>query len=253
MSMMVALSDSATTLAADLHDGMRPARNRIRPLRALRALRKLAKSHGTDLPQGVAFLRATEGNAAQRAFDRFRASPVGREVLQRRQPLRDHLLDRDGLAAMPSGSLGRVYLDFMERENISVPSLLDLATTDQYPPMSAEQWRFIERSHVMHDLWHVVTGYGREEAGEVCILAIRSAQMRHVGVWLLCLGGTLKVGRDLGSRQVRAAAREAYASGRRAAWLYGVDWEALLAEPLDVVRARLNLAPAVHYPIAGTT
>jgi ubiquinone biosynthesis protein COQ4 len=251
--MMVALSDNATTLAADLDDGVRPARNRIRPLRALRALRNLATSHGTDLPQGVAFLRATEGNASRRAFDRFRASPVGREVLRRRQPLRDHLLDRDGLAAMPDGSLGRVYLDFMERENISVPSLLDLATTDPYPPMSAKEWRFVERSHVMHDLWHVVTGYGREAAGEVCILAVRSAQMRHLGVWLLCLGGMLKVGRDLGSHRVCAAAREAYTRGRRAAWLDGVDWEALLAEPLDVVRARLNLPPAVHYPIAGTT
>jgi ubiquinone biosynthesis protein COQ4 len=77
--------------------------------------------------------------------------------------------------------------------------------------------------------------------------------MRHIGVWALCLGGVVKVGRDLGSRQVRAAAREAYTRGRRAAWLYGVDWEALLAEPLDVVRARLDLAPAMHYPIAGAT
>src|SRR5580700_4209158 len=128
MSMMTGFSDSATALATDLDDGMRPARNRIRPLRALRALRNLAKSHGTDLPQGVAFLRATEGNAARRAFDRFRASPVGRDVLQRRQGLRDHLLDRDGLAAMPAGSLGRTFLAFIERENISVPSLLDLAT-----------------------------------------------------------------------------------------------------------------------------
>jgi ubiquinone biosynthesis protein COQ4 len=153
---------------------------------------------------------------------------------------------------MPAGSLGRVYLDFMARENISVPSLLDLATTDPYPPMSAEEWRFVERSHVMHDLWHVVTGYGREEAGELCILALRSAQMRHIGVWALCLGGVLKVGRELGSRQVRAAAREAYARGRRAAWLYGVEWEAMLAEPLDTVRARLNLTPAVEYPIVGT-
>ena len=152
---------------------------------------------------------------------------------------------------MPAGSLGRVYLDFMRGENISLPSLLDLATSDPYPPMSAAEWRFVERSHVMHDLWHVLTGYGRDEAGETCILALRSAQMRHIGVWLLCLFSMLKIGRDVGFRKVSAAVREAYARGGRAAWLYGVDWEAMLAEPLDVVRARLSLAPAVHYPIAG--
>ena len=231
---------------------MRSPRHRIRPLVAVRALRNLARSQGKDLTQGVAFLRATEGRSARRAFDRFRTTPLGRDVLVRQVSLRDHLVNRDSLAAAPTGSLARAYLEFMERENISVPSLIDLATSDPAPPMTAEEWLFAERSHVMHDLWHVVTDYGPDSLGEVCILAVRSAQMRHVGVWLLCLFGMLKVARELGGRAVRAAVREAYARGRRAAWLYSVDWEAMLTEPLDVVRARLHLTSARHYPIATT-
>jgi hypothetical protein len=31
-----------------------------------------------------------------------------------------------------------------------------------------------------------------------------------------------------------------------------VDWESMLTEPLDVVRSRLHLMPAVLYPIAAT-
>jgi hypothetical protein len=31
-----------------------------------------------------------------------------------------------------------------------------------------------------------------------------------------------------------------------------VDWEAMLTEPLDVVRTRLRLTPAKHYPIPIT-
>jgi ubiquinone biosynthesis protein COQ4 len=234
------------------HPG-RVARSRIRPLRAVRALRNLAKSGGKDLPQGVAFLRATEGNAARRAFHRFQNSTPGREVLDRRVALCDHLLDREALYALPADSLGRNYLDFMDRENISVPNLLDLATSDPYQQLSAEEWWFAERSHVMHDLWHVVTGYGPDEIGEVCILAVRAAQMRHLGVWMLCLFGMFKVGREHGGRKVRAAVREAFQRGRRAAWLYGVDWEAMLAQPIDEVRQRLELAPPVHYPIVSTT
>jgi ubiquinone biosynthesis protein COQ4 len=217
----------------------------------VRALRNLAKSGGKDLPQGVAFLRATEGDAARRALHRFRNSAPGREVLDRRIALSDHLLDRDALYALPAGSLGRTYLDFMERENISVPNLLDLATSDPYPQMSAEEWWFAERSHVMHDLWHVVTGYGPDDIGEICVLAVRAAQMRHLGVWMLCLFGMLKLGREHGGRKVRAALREAFQRGRRAAWLYGVDWEAMLAQPLDVVRIRLKLTPPKHYPVVG--
>ncbi len=236
--------------AAHTNRLMRSPRYRIRPLVAVRALRNLARSQGKELTQGVAFLRATEGQSARRAFDRFRATPLGRDVLVRRISLRDHLVNRDSLVTAATGSLGRAYVDFMERENISVPSLLDLATSDPAPPMTAEEWLFAERSHVMHDLWHVVTGYGPDSLGEVCILAVRSAQMRHVGVWLLCLFGMLKVGRELGGREVGAAVREAYARGRRAAWLYGVDWESMLTEPLDVVRTRLHLTPAKHYPVA---
>lgn len=221
----------------------------IRPLVAVRALRKLAKSQGTDLTQGVVFLRATEGQSARRALQRFRTMPVGRRVLSQRTSLRDCLMKRDSLVVLPEGSLGRCYLEFMERESISVPNLLDLATSDPSPPMTAEEWRFAERSHVMHDLWHVVTGYGPDDLGEVCILAVRSAQMRHIGVWLLCLFGMLKVGREYGAARVRAAVREAYGRGRGAAWLYGVDWESLLAEPLDAVRAQMCLSAAVCYPI----
>jgi ubiquinone biosynthesis protein COQ4 len=230
----------------------RAAGNRIRPLVAARALRALARSGGKDLAQGVAFLRATEGQSAQRAFERFRASPLGRDVLNRRLALRDRLLDRAALAALPAGSLGREYLAFMARENISVPSLLDLATSARQAAVSPDEVLFTERTHVMHDLWHVVTGYGTDPAGEVCILALRGAQMRHVGVWLLCLFGTLKLGRELGGRRVRAAVREARAAGRRAAWLYGVDWESMLPQALDAVRAHLRLARPWHYPVVGT-
>jgi ubiquinone biosynthesis protein Coq4 len=63
----------------------------------------------------------------------------------------------------------------------------------------------------------------------------------------------LKVGREHGGRQVRDAVREAYSRGRRAAWLYGVDWESMLAEPLDAVRVRLRLSAAAYYPITTTT
>ncbi len=255
---MTALSSSATATSA----GGEPARgsgnrlppNRIRPIRAARALRALAKSHGKDLPQGVAFLRATEGHAARRAFERFRDTPFGRDVLDRRLALCDQLTARDALAAMQAGSLGRAYLDFMERENISLPGLLDLATSDPYaamspPRMSADELLFAERCHVMHDLWHVVTGYGQDDAGEVCILAIRAAQMRHPGVWLLCLAGMFKIGRQLGHRASRAAVREAFARGRRAVWLYGVNWEAMLPRPLEAVRQQLRLTRTVHYPV----
>ena len=223
--------------------------NPLRPVVAVRALRALARSGGTDLQQGVIFLRATEGNAAARAFDRFRNSPNGQCVLEQRRVLRERLQDVAALSRLPARSLGQAYAAFMLREQLSMPGLLDLAMGSRQAAVSDDELVFAERSHVMHDLWHVVTGYGSEELGEVCILAVRSAQLRHLGVWFLCLAGMLAVGRRLGLRQVCAAVCEAYRRGRVAAWLYAVDWEGLLPEPLDVVRQKLNLADAVNYPL----
>ena len=225
------------------------AANWIRPLQAIRALRALARSGGQDRPQGVAFLRATAGNSARIAFERFCSAPGGPTILRRQKSLRDHLLDRDGLAGMPAGSLGRAYLAFMRSENISMEHLLELAASHPEAAVSSEECRFAERTHAMHDLWHVVTGYGTDGAGEVCLLAMRGAQMRHIGVWMLVLFGMMKIGRELGRQRVYLAVREAYARGRRAEWLYGVDWEAMLPRPLEQVKETLRLAPPQHYPI----
>ena len=40
---------------------------------------------------------------------------------------------------------------------------------------------------------------------------------------------------------------EGYRNGRRAAWLMGEDYEALLHEPLDAARARLGIREPVAY------
>lgn len=226
-----------------------PARKRIRPIVAFRALRALAESGGRDLRQGVAFLRATEGRSLDRAFRRFQRSNDGTEILERDVSLIDQLRDCSALSALPEESLGRAYLELTKRHGLSLPDLMDLAGSIEASPAARRERIFLQRTHAMHDLWHVVTGYGPEELGEVCILAFRSAQMRHVGVWIMCLGGMVKVGRDLGSARVRAAVLEAYRRGRTSVWLYGVDWEAMLPRPLILVRRRLNLSPPAHYPL----
>ena len=41
--------------------------------------------------------------------------------------------------------------------------------------------------------------------------------------------------------------REGFARGRTAAWLPGVDWIAMLPQPIEAVRAQLGLAPPPVY------
>lgn len=222
-----------------------PARRfpKRRPLVALAALRRLIKDpERTD--EVFVVVRNLSGDSLLRAYDRFRTLPGHERLLQR--SLLDVLNDRDHLRSLPAGSLGREYLAFVERESLTADGLV--AASENSVVIEDEGLRrFAERNRDMHDLWHVLTGYGRDTFGEVCLLAFTYAQMRNTGIGVIAFVGTLKHMRAYGAWRTIRAARQGYRMGRKAAWLPGEDWEALLQEPLDALRERLNLQPPDRY------
>src|SRR3546814_16442452 len=53
-----------------------------------------------------------------RSVERFFTTPEGRRILAERPYLPALLDDHDALRRLPEGSVGRVYVDFMEREGL---------------------------------------------------------------------------------------------------------------------------------------
>ena len=158
------------------------------------------------------------------------------------------LCNREALAALPAGSFGRAYYDFVEREGISADGLVEASRVQQkFPAPGIDEQTFRERIRDMHDLWHVLTGYGRDPLGETCVVAFSYAQTRSLGFALIAVLGALKIGQLLRGAPVRPAVLEAYRNGRAASWLVGEDMEALLAEPLDALRVRLGIARPQRY------
>jgi ubiquinone biosynthesis protein COQ4 len=99
----------------------------------------------------------------------------------------------------------------------------------------------------MHDLWHILTGYGRDPVGETCLVAFSFAQTRSPGLAVISLLGLFKISRALRGAPIRAALFEAFRHGAAAAWLAGEDFEAALREPLEGVRTKLGIAPPARY------
>jgi ubiquinone biosynthesis protein COQ4 len=97
-----------------------------------------------------------------------------------------------------------------------------------------------------HDLWHVVTGYGRDLLGEAAVLAFTYAQTRNRGIGAIVAMAWWKAG--AAGPWVRPFLRDAYRRGKQAAWLPAQDWEALLARPLQEVRGELRLGEPPSYP-----
>jgi ubiquinone biosynthesis protein COQ4 len=220
------------------------APHRLQPLVAIKALSRLLQDP-EQTEEVFVIIRALTGRSVLNAFNRFKQAEIGQAILTEQRNLVSVLEDRDALGGMPQGSLGRAYLNFVEKEAITAAGLIE-ASNREMDFVDPDFERFANRMRDQHDLWHVLTGYGRDTFGEACLLAFTYAQTQNRGVGFIALAGMFKLTKALGPG-VRSAMWQAYRAGKRAAWLPAEDWEARLREPLDTVRSRLNIPAPEQY------
>jgi ubiquinone biosynthesis protein COQ4 len=199
------------------------------------------------LYHGVQFLSVTEGRSFERSFAAFHATARGRHLLETRPVASSILEDRLKLQAAAPRSLGRCYFEFMTSNGLDEGLYLGAraASTPQVEGDIERDW-YRARIEGSHDVRHVLTGYGPEPLGEVCLLSFRFGQHRHPGLFMLTVLGCLHPkpkGRDSAFRAIV----EAFRRGRNAALVDLLPWEEGLDAPLCVHRATLRLAPPKHY------
>ncbi len=226
---------------------------RIKPIMALRALKKLLKDP-QDTRQVALLTTAVRGKSGIIQYNRFKNSPVGAQILAERRQLADTLDNHAYLATLPENSFGRRYLAFMAEENLSAKGLKEVTSdaTDVLKNASEEVMIFADRTRDLHDLYHVLAGYGRDEFGEICVLAFSYPQQRLRSFAVIAFFGALNFANllakhKIGARGVFAAVIQAYQHGKRAAWLPGQDIETLLQQDIDTIRQRLNIATPSKY------
>ncbi len=220
--------------------------NRLQPLTAWRALRRLI-ADPQQTQEVFTVIRALSGRSLEHGLKRFRATEIGQQILAEQRSLVATLADRDVLAKLPNGSLGRHYLSFVTRENITAEGLVEASEEDgEFKYLEGDLAIFGARQRDMHDLWHTLTDYGTDTVGEACLLAFTYAQTKNRGIGVICLAGVQKLASE-GVAGIRGAAWQAYRDGKRAAWLPGQDWETLLALPIEEVRSQLNIVPPCRY------
>ncbi len=221
----------------------------FRPLEALRGVHGIL-ADPTRTEEAFRIIRAVDAGGVERLHARFARSPQGRALLKDRPALLPLLEDREALAALPEGSLGRAYLAFCEREGIDAAGLVDASHVGELEEDVEEELRYVaDRMRDSHDLWHVVVGCRTDLAGELAILAFTTAQTESIGVGVLTLAGyarSFTLPKDLGL-EGRRLVKAAWSRARNASFLPVVHWESLLHRPLDEVRAELNLDPVPAY------
>ena len=218
----------------------------MKPLAAFKSMIRLVRNP-THTHEVFTIIRALSGSDLQAGLDRFKGTEFGEKVLRHRLQLRDSLKKPHLMATLPAGSLGREYQKFVQEENLSADGL-EKANDQSLRPeiMDPDLKLFAARQRDMHDLWHVVTGYGQDELGEACLLAFTYAQNKNRGVGFIAFVGCFKLFAKYRFNASRAII-QGYRIGRDAAWLPGQDWERLLANDLNNVRDQLNIPMASSY------
>jgi ubiquinone biosynthesis protein COQ4 len=213
----------------------------LHPFEAVRAVRRLL-ADPDDTAQVFTIFRALRGKSVVKNFRRFAASPTGARVIRERRRLLDTLSDRAQLVALPDGSVGRSYFNFMEEEQLTADGLVQASQSWENDPVPADVELFRARMRDAHDLTHVLTGYGRDGLGELCLLAFMFAHTRNRGAVLIVLMSLKRL-----PRPARRAVFEAWRNGRKARWLQDQDFEALLPRPLAEVRREINIGTPSLY------
>lgn len=230
-----------------------PPAPRIEPVHALLSVLRLVRNK-EDTRQVFETVRALSGGSGKRMFKRFVSTPYGRRVVSEPVKLEEILSDRARLRALPEDSLGRTYLAFMEGENLTADGLIDAAEEAGVDFRGETQFEEFQRLFlhldVSHDLWHVLSGYGRDALGEVCNLIFTYQQTRNRGFLLIVFIGLIAQKFEQPFAPILKAALEARRNARRTEWVLGFDVEELLALPLSQARRRLNIAePAIYNAI----
>ncbi len=215
--------------------------------RAWHALRELLRD-ADDTAKAIEVDFAIGARDFERSFQRFAASPSGAGLLAERPSLAAALCDRAALESMRPDSLGRAYLEYLDRTGFRPTGLVELQDDVRrvwegrgwLPPLAPERRWFLHRLTLIHDLTHVVTGHATDPAGEATLLAFTQGQQGGRANGLLTAGASFEMVRRTGLSWLPWVV-SAWRRGRRAVSLLELPWEELIALRLSTVRRLARL------------
>lgn len=223
-------------------------RSRIRPLKAAGHMKRLLADK-EDTEQVFHIMEALNGNNMYRKVREYSKTEAGRAMMSRRRFLPEILDDHDTLKSLPENTVGQAYVAFMEREGLSAAGLVEESEKwwDHHEKYDDDIDYLGCRFRDTHDLYHVLTGYGRDQLGEISVLGFSHAHNGGLGNLFISYVGAWDMSKLAPKPSlVRDSLREARRNGRAANALVTEDIVALLA----AARKRMNIPEPIAYKTA---
>lgn len=225
---------------------------RFRPFKALSHFRRLLKDK-EDTEQVFHIFECLPRKGFLPEAKAFVESERGQRLMASEPYLPDMLDDHETLKKLPAGTVGRAYVDFMEREGLTAAGLVaeEKKMRGDRPSYGDQLEWYGNRLRDTHDLLHVLTGYGRDALGEQCVLGFTYGQNRNLGNLFISYLGGLELQRKVKvGAPVLKAIRQGQRHGRAAANIVDESITDLLAEPIEEARKRLNIGQPTQYRAA---
>jgi ubiquinone biosynthesis protein COQ4 len=222
---------------------------RMRPLKVLRHFGKLVEDK-EDTEQVFHIIEATKGKRSHRQAWDFIASSEGQRFLRDEVNIPAMLDEHSRWADCGPNSVAAHYIAFMKREGLSAAGLV--AESHKWLPAEKRhadltEWYF-ERLRDTHDLFHVLTGYGRDALGEAALLGFTYEQNFNKGILFIAYAGARQIKKVSGTKApIYAAIKEGRRLGKAAAKIAHQDVAALMREDIGEARARLTIGKPEVY------
>ncbi|KAG2456093.1 COQ4 protein, partial [Polypterus senegalus] len=187
----------------------------------------------------VAVLGETTGHLAlQRIREKMRNDPEGNQILQERPRIRLSTLDLTRLDALPDGTFGKEYLQFLNVNKVTPDSRADVKFVDD-----EELAYVIQRYREVHDFVHTLLGMPTNMLGEVAVKCFEAVQTRLP----MCILGAALGPLRLSARRLQILTTTlvpwALTNGRNATFMMNVYYERYWEMDVESLREQLGLTP----------
>lgn len=143
--------------------------------------------------------------------------------------------DMQELLKLPKDSLGYVYSSHMTEANFDPEFYRKVVIQDDFTYI-------VLRMRQTHDIWHTVTGFGVDVAGEIGLQAFQLAQNRSPLAVMLMAGAILHTIRaNANLNQLMQVMDRGYRMGSQAKPFLAQKWEEAWEKPLTEWRSQLGI------------
>jgi ubiquinone biosynthesis protein Coq4 len=215
----------------------------MNPLNTLRMARSFWRLSQDPNRLGEVFAIADGGSKPQilaetAAF--VSRDPQGARAL--REGTRVGEIDLVALKALPEGTLGRVFAEHMLENNLDPRSI-------PVPSHTAGDVRYV-KTHLRetHDIWHVVTGFHTDVAGEIGLQAFYLAQLpSRLSAVLIAMAFLHLATKNIDARDaIMTETMRGWALGKQSKPFFGFEWAKHWGTPLTEVRKLLGVDVTLH-------